>query len=174
VSRVRVSTWNFNGKLNDSSGKNHGKAYGKLAFAKNTLKLTPVPFPGALQVGTASKKCGPAAGTAIGGIAKPGTTFGFIGLRGKANGPAFLLLSGKAVSKPLPILGINLWVDLGTLALILPSTGDTLGTHRVSLSIPSSKAIVGASLAGQFLLLDPSCSSGVFSASNAISFSVLP
>jgi Concanavalin A-like lectin/glucanases superfamily len=163
-----VSTWSFNNDVKDSSGKNDGKIVGKLTFAANTLKLTPVPFPSSIQFGTGTKGCGLEPGTGIGGLPKLGSSLGIIGTNGAPNAAGFCILGGGRLQNPFSILGVNIYIAPASLALIIPTTGNTLGTHRVDMPIPSDTKFKGVALNWQYLLLDTTCKPAKFAATNGI------
>jgi hypothetical protein len=168
-----VSTWNLDGNAQDSSGANHGTVVGTPAFAINTLSLTSVPFPGAINFGTASgcRGNGLAAIAAVANVGNGG--FGIAGTRAPASAGGLLLLSLGSLSTPLPLLGTSIYVNLAAAGTSLFLTSSAVGTGLVPIPVPQNPTLVGLGLDAQFLWLDATCPAGL-SASNAVFASVQP
>ena len=166
-----VSTWNLDGHVLDTSNGNHGTAVGAPAFANNSLALQPL-SPGASNFGTGSgcRATGLAAIAAMPQLAN--AAFGFVGTRAPANQAGLALLSVGRLPAPLPIAGIDVWVDLAFgVTVFLQSS--SIGTAEVVFPVPAQGQFLGQAVFGQFAWIDPSCASGV-SASNAVAVSILP
>ncbi|HEX6812684.1 MAG TPA: LamG domain-containing protein, partial [Planctomycetota bacterium] len=168
-----VSTWNLDGDAQDSSGTNDGGALaGTAAFAANSLVQTVVPFSGSIAFGHASG-CNSNALAAVNAVPNIGNgAFAFAGTRAPVTPAGFLVLGLAGFPTPIPIFGIDLFVDptVVVLSLVTPSN---LGTAQVALPIPADPLLVGFTLCSQWLWFDGSCPSG-FSASNAIVTSLVP
>jgi hypothetical protein len=98
--------------------------------------------------------------------------FGFAGTRAPAGPGGFLVLGLGAFPVPIPIFGVDVFVDPSVLVLSF-ATASNLGTAQVGLSIPANPLLVGFTLCSQWLWFDGSCPGG-FSASNAIVSAVVP
>jgi hypothetical protein len=163
-----VSTWNLDGNATDSSGGNDGGVLaGTAAFAPNSLVQTAVPFSGSIAFGYASG-CNSNALAAVTAVPNVGNAaFGFAGTRAPGVVPGgFLVLGLGAFPVPIPIFGVDIFVDPSVLVLTFV-TGSSLGTAQVALPIPPDPMLVGFTMCSQWLWFDGSCPSG-FSASNAI------
>lgn len=167
-----VSTWNLDGDASDSSGANGGALVGTAVFAPNTLVQTAVPFSGSIAFGYASG-CNSNALAAVTAVPNVGNVaFGFAGTRAPAGPGGFLVLGLGAFPVPIPIFGIDLFVD-PTVLLLSFVTASNLGTAQVGLPIPADPLLVGFTVCSQWLWLDASCPGG-FSASNGIVTGVVP
>jgi hypothetical protein len=161
-----VSTWNLDGDALDSSGGNHGTAVGTAAFAPSSLVQTTPPTAGLFPVGHPSGcvATGLIGASALATVGNAG--FGYVGTRGAATSLGLLLLSTAAFPGPVPVFGIDVFVDISVGVLIVgPSSA--IGTSEVPFAIPNNPTLAGVSLASQFAWLDGSCASG-FSASDAM------
>ena len=169
----RVSTWNLNKSERDSSGGNNAKWVGTAQYATNSLKLTPLPVSGAFQSGKATKGCRGDSLCTISSIAQIGNAhFALVSSDGTPNGASVGLLAGKAASSPIKILGVDIWIDVTTLAGAFVFTASPLGTARMPLPIPNDSKLQNIGLTTQFLHLDPSCSKQTISSSPALRFSI--
>lgn len=171
------STWNLNGNAQDSSAANHGVPSGIVSYVASGPTLNPVPS-GAVVGGPASGTCSgrmsdlgvravPRLGTAAFGLAataaRPGSTSGVV------------MIASRALGQPLPVLGVNLYVDLldpSYFSLTVPSY-DAFGTASVTLPIPNDPRLVLASAVAQVLFLDTTCGGPLF-ASNSLGLVVVP
>jgi hypothetical protein len=66
-----------------------------------------------------------------------------------------LLLAAGPLGSGLPVLGIELWVDVGGPWVPVSAVSDLVGFAAVGLALPSEPALVGASVFAQFLWLGP-------------------
>jgi hypothetical protein len=167
-----LSTWNLDGTFVDSSGLNHGTGIGSPAFVVNSLVLQSITTPGAANYGTATgcRTTGLAAVTALPNLGN--TAFGFAGTRAPQSQAGFALLSLAGLSTPLPILGVDLLVDLGLGASLFVQSS-AIGSADVVFGIPNQTRYLGQQLFAQFAWFDTTCPTGV-SASNAVFATVLP
>jgi hypothetical protein len=167
-----VSTWNLDGDAVDSSGGNHGAGVGSPTFAANTLVQQVISFPGALNFGAGSgcRATGLAAVPALANVGNAG--FGFVATRAPAGAGGFALVSSATLPSPLPILGIQVFVD-PTAAVSTFVFANAVGTGAVALPVPNVAGFVGLVVFAQFGWLDASCAGGV-SASNGVLATVLP
>lgn len=167
-----VSTWNLDGDATDSSGTNGGALFGTAAFAPNSLVQTAVPFSGSFAIGYASG-CNSNALAAVTAVPNVGNAaFGFAGTRAPAGLGGFLVLGLGAFPVPIPIFGVDVFVDPSVLVLSF-ATPSNLGTAQVGLPIPADPLLVGFTVCSQWLWFDGSCPGG-FSASNALVTGVVP
>jgi hypothetical protein len=167
-----VSTWNFDGNEVDTSGANHGTASGTFSYAASTRAETVLPWNGLVPVGAASG-CQTSAIAAVTGPATVGNQgFGFVGFRNGGSPLGLLVLGLGVLPGPLPIFGVDLWIDPASLLLstVMPSP---LGTASSTLAIPATPALAGIGLGGQFAWFDATCAGG-FSASNAVFATIVP
>lgn len=93
--------------------------------------------------------------------------------------PGICLLTSSGLASPLPILGVNLWLDpAGPLFNPLAALADAKGSAVQPVPIPSNPAIIGASVSAQFAWIGPAapapCPPLGFSASNALKIVVQP
>ncbi|MBM4061975.1 MAG: LamG domain-containing protein [Planctomycetes bacterium] len=150
----RVSTWNLDNHLFDTSGGLHATSSGQVVFTANTLNLTSFPVPVAIATGASTPGClGPIA-MSIGSAPNAGNAaFGVVCTRAPANAVAFSAVAFAAASTPLRIAGIDYWLDTGS-SVLLVTSANGLGVARQSLALP---AWIGAGLvfAFQFGFLDP-------------------
>jgi hypothetical protein len=167
-----VTTWNLDGDAVDSSGGNHGAAFGTAAFAPNSLVLQDVPFPGLLPLGYASgcSSNGLVAAPALANLGNQG--FGFVGTRAPASAPGVLAVTTAALPVPVTVLGIDVFVDLGT-GVVVGVSANTLGTSDVPFAIPASSGFLGVALVSQLAWIDGACASG-YSATGALISIVVP
>ena len=98
--------------------------------------------------------------------------FAFVGHRGPANAPAVALLSSSPAASPIPLAGIDLWVDAAGLIGGFAVSIDGRGVARLPLPIPST-APAGFTLAVQFGILDP-CGPMGLAATDAVGVATLP
>ncbi|MBL8725118.1 MAG: LamG domain-containing protein [Planctomycetes bacterium] len=167
-----ASSWHFDGDLLDASGTNHATLTGPATFGPSVAVLQPFAFPGALNFGAASG-CRSDGLAAITGLANLGNgSFAFVGTRAPASAPGFGVVSLASLPTPLPVLGIDVWVD-PNLATSLFSTASSLGTASLGFPVPTNPGNVGLAFFTQFVWLDGACASGL-SASNAVLASILP
>ncbi|MCC6783823.1 MAG: LamG domain-containing protein [Planctomycetes bacterium] len=167
----QVSTWNLDFSAVDSSAGRHATVGGAVAYTTAVTALTPETFPG-LAVGNGTPGCNGAIEAATSSVPKRGNPgFAVVAQRFPAQASTVLLLGLAATSPPLPILGVDLWLDPAVLiGGFTPSLG-ALGAARLDLPIPAGLPS-GATLAAQFVALDP-CGPLGLTASNAIAFSLL-
>ena len=87
-----------------------------------------------------------------------------------ANGVLLLTAARLPAGLPVPGLGIELWVDVGTHTATTPVTANAAGEHVVTL--PLAAAWKGAHFAAQYVWADPSCAGSPLSASDALEVTV--
>ncbi|MCB9919281.1 MAG: LamG domain-containing protein [Planctomycetes bacterium] len=168
-----VSTWNFNNAVTDSSGKNNGAWVGTAQYATNTLTLRRLPVVSAFVTGAATMGCQGTGVLGINSVSEVGnTSFGLSATAGAPSSASAFLLCATTYTSALKILGLDIWVDIGTLATTVGAPTGPLGTSRLPLPIPNDAKLQGAGLAIQALHLDATCTSGVWSSTPALSFSV--
>lgn len=167
-----VSTWNFNNDLTDSSSTLNATSSGAVTFTPNTLALTAPVLQPAFGFGASTPGCLGALRVSLGSTAQLGNTaFAVYCTRAPANAPAFFVASLGALPTPLPVIGVNLWVDPTASALSL-TFANALGVARYPLPIPAT-APAGISLSFQYGFVD-SCGPQGFTASDAMTCVVLP
>jgi hypothetical protein len=89
-----------------------------------------------------------------------------------ASGFGVLPVAAGSLPAPLPVLGIDVFVDPGA-GVFVKMQANALGTTSVPFGIPANPAVVGATLCSQFAHLDAACPTG-FSATDAMLAIVLP
>jgi hypothetical protein len=165
-----VSTWNLDGHALDTSGGLHGTVSGAVAFTPNPLPLT-LPA-AAIASGASTAGCLGALRLAPTAAANAGNTaFGIACTRTPANALAVWGLTAGALPAPLPLLGVDVWLDPTGFLITSSAVGNGLGTMRVGIPLPAG-APIGFTFAAQALVLDP-CGSQGFTASDALTVTVL-
>jgi hypothetical protein len=101
------------------------------------------------------------------------STFGLTCTQGPPARSGLVALSLSSLDRPLPAVGVGLWIDPTGLLALLPTQTDGLGFCELRLRVPSNPAAVGLTAYGQFLWADPVGPAG-WSASNALAISVQP
>jgi hypothetical protein len=101
------------------------------------------------------------------------STFGVTCTQGPPARSGLLALSLSALDRPLPAVGVGLWIDPTGLLALLPTQTDGLGFCELRLRIPSNPAAVGLTAFAQFVWKDPAGPAG-WSASNALAITVQP
>jgi hypothetical protein len=86
----------------------------------------------------------------------------------------FVCFSGAALSQPLLLQGVWLWIDLANPVVFSWVVGaDSSGRARAQLPIPSVPAFAGISLSAQFGWLD-ACGPAGFASSDALTLTIQP
>ena len=166
-----VSTWNLNNNLLDSSGTLHATSGGQVTATVNPLVLTS-PALSAIASGTSTPGClGPLSLSPTSMPMSGNTAFGVVCTRNPANSIAAFGVSFFATASPLPVLGVDIWIDLSAYVLFT-EIGNGLGAIRVGLPVTPAFA-PGFAFAVQALVLDP-CGSQGFTASDALTLIVQP
>ncbi|MGB3968582.1 MAG: hypothetical protein WBO45_17740 [Planctomycetota bacterium] len=92
--------------------------------------------------------------------------------------PGLLALAGGGLTAPVPLLGIEVWVDPLSLLATATVFADPVGSAAYALPLPAAPALAGAWLAAQFVWLSvttpPPCPPGGFAASPALTIVVQP
>ncbi len=168
-----VSTWNLDGNGNDSSSGQNGTPVGAASWSPNaSATLATAPFPG-LAVGMSTTGCLGAMHATVSSLPNQGNAdFAFVGHRGPANAQAVALLSTSPAAAPIPLAGIDLWVDASGLIGGFAVGTDGRGVARLPLPIPST-APAGFTLAVQFGVLDP-CGPMGLTATDAVGVATVP
>jgi hypothetical protein len=165
-----VSTWNLDGHLLDTSGGLHGTSSGAVTFTANPLTL-PIPA-AAVASGASTPGCLGALRLAPTAAANAGNTaFGLACTQTPPNALAVWGLTGGALPGPLPLLGVDIWVDPTGFLITVGGAANALGTVRTSVPLPAG-APIGFTFAAQALVLD-ACGSQGFTASDALTVTVL-
>lgn len=168
-----VSTWNFNNSVADSSGANNGTWVGTSQYATNSLTLQRLPVSGAFEIGTATPGCQGTSVLTIGSIAQVGNAdFALTSTSGAPSSASILLLGAKTYASPIKILGVDVWLDISTLAVTVGVPTTPLGAARVALPIPNDTKYANISVATQMLHIDSSCTANNFSTSPALTFTI--
>lgn len=131
-----------------------------------------LPF-GASRFGASTSPCSDSIWIGVTEQPLPGSSsFGLLASGAPGNAIGFLALSSGAVPAPLPLLGLDVWVDPGSLALLLPGNSDAVGFTETPLPLPATSQ--GKTVYCQYLWLNPSgCGSpGTFSSSSALQVTV--
>ncbi|MBL8753743.1 MAG: LamG domain-containing protein [Planctomycetes bacterium] len=165
----RVSTWNLDGHAFDTSGGQHAAVNGTVAWTTNPLVLAAPAAPTA--IGTSTAGCLGAMALAPTCMAQANAPFAWACTRTPAGAIGVFGVSLGTLPQPIPVLGIDVWIDPTVLAT---ATGiaDGLGTMRLSFPIPAGIP-AGVSFAAQTVVLDP-CGAQGFTASDAMSVVVVP
>jgi hypothetical protein len=87
--------------------------------------------------------------------------------------PALAAIATAVLPAPLPLLGIDLWLDPATLVATLSVGVGSHGGATLPLPIPPAATLAGANLAVQFVWLD-ACPGLSFGASDALTIVVQP
>lgn len=165
-----VSTWNLDGAGTDSSANQHATAQGSVAYVAGApLTVIPSP-PGVLPTGASAAGCHGTIEQALTCLPQSGNAAFGVAAHRVGGGVAGVALFGLPRATPLQVLGISLYVE-PTVSVGLTATAGPLGAARVGLAIPS--IATGASIASQFVFLDPCGPSGL-TASNALAIFVIP
>ena len=160
----RVSTWNLDGHALDTSAALHATISGQVTFNANPLVLTSPAMP--VASGQSTPGClgpillAPTAAAQLGNL-----DFALAATTAPANAIAIWGLSAGALAAPLPLLGINVWLD-PTGLVALTATANGRGVLRQPVPVPAT-APLGFTFAAQALILDP-CGSQLFTASDAL------
>lgn len=162
----RVSTWSLDGHGLDTSGSNHATQVGTVNFTANPLVLSGVGLPPGIAIGNSTPGClGPLALT-VGSVPVPGNLdFAVVCTRAPANAGAFLAVSFGTAPNPLPVAGIQYFLDLPS-SIVAFTTAGPSGAARYPLGLPAFLA-PGFGLAFQYAFLDP-CGPQGLTASNAL------
>ncbi len=96
-----------------------------------------------------------------------------------AGGAGLLGFSGALLATPIPILGVQIWIDLASpLLLAVTAIADPTGAAEVSIPIPALPALAGSAVYVQFAWAGPNapppCPPTGVSASNALEIVVQP
>lgn len=165
-----VSTWNLEGHTLDTSSGRHATLTGGVTYAPGA-SLTSHAFPG-LNVGASTPGCkGPihAGVTALPQVGNAG--FALIAHPGAAGAPTICALSASVAGTPFPLLGVDLWLDVGALFGGYATVVDALGTARLDAPIPGA-LLPGGQLAAQFVSVDP-CGPQGLTASDVVGFAIV-
>jgi len=161
-----VSTWNLDGHLLDTSGGQHATSSGQVTFTPNTLSLTTLAAPSGFPSGTSTPGClGPLA-MSFGSLPQAGNLdFAAVCTQAPANAPALFAVAFQTAAVPLPVAGINYYLD-PTSSILTFTTANAFGVARLPVGLP---AWIGAgfSLAFQVGFIDPCGPQGI-TASNAL------
>ncbi|MBK8974603.1 MAG: LamG domain-containing protein [Planctomycetes bacterium] len=166
-----VSTWNFNGHLLDTSAGRNATMSGAVQFTGVSPTLTSHVFPG-IAAGASTPGCFgaiQAAPTALPQVGNAG--FAVVAHRGAVGAPTICAISAGPSVAPLPIAGIAIWLDIGSLVGGYSVPVDALGTARMGLSVPAAMP-VGLPVATQFVSADP-CGPLGLTASNVVAFQLV-
>jgi hypothetical protein len=90
-----------------------------------------------------------------------------------AGSPGLAAVASATLSSPLPVLGIDVWIDPNALLVTPGLTADAFGSMVLPIPVPPSAGLVGTSLAVQFVWLD-ACPGLAWGASDALVFVVQP
>lgn len=160
-----VSTWNLNNDFSDSSGTLGATASGQVTFTANSLALQPSTLQFGLSQGASTPGCaGDILLTPSGPSVVNYNDFRVVATRVQPGVPVFWGASGGVLGSPLPLLGVDVWVD-PTGLILLGNTADALGSASVPIAIPGN--VSGVSFSIQCLALD-TCGSQGFAASDAM------
>ncbi|MBI5851299.1 MAG: hypothetical protein HZB39_09745 [Planctomycetes bacterium] len=81
--------------------------------------------------------------------------------------PALALVALGVLAAPLPLLGIDVWVDPNSLVVSTPVLVDARACAHLPLAVPATSGLAGATIAVQFAWLD-ACPGYVLGASDAV------
>ena len=164
-----VSTWNLDNDYPDSSGGQHATATGQVTFVPGP-PLTPSLLPPGLPAGQSTPGCLGDLRLAPSGPAMPGYAgFGVVCTRTPPGAPVVWGASNGVLSSPLPLLGVDVWID-PTGLVVAGGTADVLGAARAPIPVPSTTP-VGFGFGIQCVVLD-ACGPQLFTASNALTIVV--
>lgn len=167
-----VSTWNLNGNANDSSAGRHATVSGAVTYTPGPTNLTTLTYPG-VAFGSSTNGCRGAILSTTASLPQLGNAGFSMIAHGLATGaPTIAVLAGQGAPTPVRIVGVDLWLDTGTLIGGFGATVDPLGTARLSFGIPTTLTLP-ASLAVQFVAIDP-CGPLGLTASDSIVFALIP
>lgn len=89
-----------------------------------------------------------------------------------------LAFAGASLASPVPVLGVDIWVDPGQLILLATATSDAAGAADVPLPIPANPSLAFMHLAAQFVWFGPTapppCPFLGTSAANALDLVIQP
>jgi len=169
-----VSTWSFNGSLQDTSNMNHGQPVNGPTLTGNTLTLTPVPALGAASFGTATAGCSGLPRAVVTARPRVGNVdFGVGAIRATATGQGILWLGTQPLASPIRFLGVDLWLDPLAPSVQVAAAGGGLGFARVPLPIPSSASLRNRTLVFQTVWAQSGCATPLFS-SDGLGFVIAP
>lgn len=169
-----VSTWNFNGGFQDSSASNDGQSSGAVAFVMNGPAVQAFPSSAALSFGNNSAGCSGSPVAGVTSIPQLGNaSFAFDCVRAPRNSSGVLFLAGSPLPGPLPFLGVELWVDIGS-AISIPVSSNGMAVSRTTLPIPANTLLTSASFSAQYLWLDLACAAGPLLTSDGVTVVLQP
>lgn len=166
----RVSTWNLDGHVLDTSAGQNGTTSGQVTFTSNPLTLTSSTMPTA--VGTGTPGClgpiqlAPTSAAQLGNLA-----FAIAATTTPASTIAVFGLSAGTLPGPVPLLGVDIWLAPAGL-VTATAIASSLGTVRLPIQIPAG-APLGFSFAAQAIVVD-ACGSQLFTSSDALSIVLQP
>lgn len=158
----RVSTWNLDNHLLDTSSGLHATATGSVPFVANSLNLTGFPAPLSFTFGASTPGCLGSILTTIGSAPRPGNAdFAAVATRVPAGAVGFGAIAFGVAPAPLSVAGIDYWLDPAS-SLLLLGTASTTGVLRQGLPLPAWLP-TGQSFGFQFGVFDPCGPQGVTS-----------
>lgn len=161
-----VSTWNLDNNLLDSSGGLHATSSGTVTFTANPLVLTTLAAPSGFPTGASTPGCLGPLEMSFGSLPQVGNlAFAPMCTQAPPGAGAFFAVAFQAAAVPLPIAGIDFWLDPSS-STIAFTTANALGTARFPIGLPAWLP-TNFTLASQFAFLDVCGPQGV-TASNAL------
>ncbi|MEM7201603.1 MAG: SBBP repeat-containing protein [Planctomycetota bacterium] len=138
-----------------------------------TLDLLPN---GVAAFGTSSPGCNGVIGIASHTEPLVGETISITCSNAPPSSLGALIIGVSALPAPLPILGIDLWVDLSAPNFLLTVPSTPLGTSELPIPLPGLGSTRGATIYAQFVWAGPAtpppCPAGGLSASNALALTI--
>jgi Concanavalin A-like lectin/glucanases superfamily len=166
----RVSTWSLDGHVLDTSGGLNGTTSGQVTFTSNPLTLSGAVMPAA--VGTGTPGClGPIQLAPTGAAQLGNQAFAIAVTQTPSSTIAVFGLSAGTLPGPLPLLGVDIWLD-PTGLVTATAIASSLGTVRLPIPIPAG-APLGFSFGAQAIIVD-ACGSQQFTSSDALSITLQP
>ena len=164
-----ISSWNFNGNFDDSTGSNHGNPLG-VGVAVLTEQFGPQTASiddGLLTYGSPTSTCARQPRMFVGSLPETGNGgFAFGSTGGPSGGIYVNVLGTSALPAAVNVLGFDLLVDISMPYVTYAGIGSQLGACREQLGFTPT-SVVGFEFAAQTVWFDP-CGPAGFSASDGL------
>jgi len=94
------------------------------------------------------------------------------------NAVGLIAFASAGLVSPLPVLGVDIWIDPTALLVTATVFSNAIGASEVPLPIPTNPGLAGVQLFAQFVWIGPGspppCPPQGFSASNALDVTIQP
>ncbi|MBL8897567.1 MAG: LamG domain-containing protein [Planctomycetes bacterium] len=169
-----IASYAMEGNLLDGSGNHHAAAMGPVEFVTEFSSHLGLATRGVARIGAPSSVCATPATmviTSIPWISNAHLALGCIDVRGPAAG--VLVLSSSALTTPINLLGVQLWMDPAAPIFAVASTVSLAnGVVRFATPVPNDALLVGGRVAAQFLWADVCGPQGI-SATDGVELTIL-